>query len=205
MMTSQAQLRKWARISQLTGVGFATLAIVTSMTVAPAFAASSTFSTSKWDSALGRVVHADVTQSVALPSGRILWVFGDTTEVNGRSTVHGFGYPHGSFVTQARGTLAFKAVPGKYGFGWQQVPNWSDGTFFWMSTPIVDRGVLYVLGERIKAERSSFSVVGQYVAEFNVKTLAYKRIIAVPKGKTGKTTWGGVAKGTHGWWLNHQP
>jgi hypothetical protein len=49
--------------------------------------ASTVYATSQWHSALDRVIHADVAQSVTLPSGRILWVFGDTTQVNGKATV----------------------------------------------------------------------------------------------------------------------
>jgi hypothetical protein len=135
-----------------------------------------------------------------LPNGNTLWVFGDTTQVNGVSTVGGFGYPHDSFVTQAAGTMNFTPVTGTYGYGWQQVPNWSDGTYFWMSTPIVDNGTLYVLGSRIQGV-NPFSVVGNYVAEFNANTLAFEDIYPIPMGDTGTTAWGGVAQGPNGWYI----
>jgi hypothetical protein len=158
------------------------------------------FTTDQWASALGKAIHADVAQSVTLPNGTILWIFGDTTQVNGVSTVGGYGYPHDAFVTQAPNTLTFTPVPGKYGYGWAQVPNWPDGTFFWMATPIVDNGTLYVLGSRIQATSTSFSGVGQYVAVFNAKTLAFQQIIQVPTGSTN-IAWGGVAKTSTGWWI----
>jgi hypothetical protein len=158
------------------------------------------FPVTDWNAALGNVIHADVTQSVTLPSGDVLWVFGDTTRVNGVSTVGPYGYPHDAFVVQSAGTLNFRAVAGSYGYGWQQVPNWSDGTYFWMSTPVVDGGVLYVFGERIQGV-SPFTVVGSYVAVFNAATLAFQRVVAVPTGATGTTMWGGIARGSGGWWV----
>lgn len=160
--------------------------------------AATVYTTDQWNTALDSVINADDTQSVALPDGRILWVFGDTISVNGVSTVSGYGYPHDAFVTQAPGTLNFTAQPGQYGYGWQQVPNWSDGTYFWMSTPVVDKGVLYVLGSRISGA-ANFSVVGQYVAVFNASTLAFQRFVQLPGGTTG---WGGIAKTSTGWWVS---
>jgi hypothetical protein len=158
------------------------------------------YTTGQWDSALSSVIHSDNAQSVVLPNGKILWVFGDTTQVNGVSTVGAYGYPHSAFVLQTPGTLTFTAVPGLYGYGWQQVPNWSDGTYFWMSTPVVDHGNLYILGERINGA-SNFSVVGSYVAEFNASTLAFESITQVPGGSTGTTVWGGAYQGNGGWWI----
>lgn len=155
---------------------------------------------SDWNAALEKVIHADVTQSVTLPGGDVLWIFGDTTRVNGVSTVGPYGYPHSAFVRQTAGTLTFAAVPGPFGYGWQQVPNWSDGTYFWMSTPIVDNGSLYVLGERIRGV-SPFTVVGPYVAVFDAATLAFQRIVPLPAGATGTTMWGGVARTGSGWWI----
>ncbi|HSX09780.1 MAG TPA: hypothetical protein VLF93_06520 [Candidatus Saccharimonadales bacterium] len=158
------------------------------------------FTTDQWNAALGQVIHSDVTQSVTLPSGKILWIFGDTVQVNGTSTSGAYGYPHDAFVTQLPNSLSFTAVTGNYGYGWQQVPNWSDGTYFWFVTPIVDNGVLYVLGQRIQGV-NPFTVVGDYVAVFNAKTLAFQKIVQVPGGSTGITTWGGAAKTSTGWWI----
>ena len=158
------------------------------------------YTTDQWDSALGSVIHADVAESVTLPTGSILWIFGDTTQINGKSTVGGYGYPHDAFVEQVPKTLTFTAVPGTYGYGWQQVPNWSDGTYFWMSTPIVDNGNLYILGERIQGV-NPFKVVGNYVAIFNATTLTFQQVVQIPAGSTNTTLWGGVAKTSSGWWI----
>jgi hypothetical protein len=172
---------------------------VSLLTLQPASAATA-FTTSQWDAALAKVINADVAQSVTLPNGKTLWVFGDTTQVNGTSTVGAYGYPHDAFVTQQANSLNFTPVAGKYGYGWQQVPNWSDGTYFWMGAPVVDNGTLYVFGQRISGA-SNFSVVGSYVALFNASTLAFQKIVSVPGGSDGTTGWGGIGKDSAGWWL----
>lgn len=177
----------------------ATVTIVGTVAVYSSFA-STVYSTTQWDNALAKVIHSDVTQSVTLPSGKILWDFGDTTQVNGVNTVHSNGYPHSAFVTQQPGTLSFTAVAGKYGFGWQQVPNWSDGTYFWMGTPVVENGMLYVMGQRIKGV-NPFKILGSYMAVFNASTLAYQKIVQIPGGPDGSTGWEGVTKDANGWWL----
>jgi fibronectin type 3 domain-containing protein len=160
------------------------------------------FTLEDWNTALANVIHSDVTQSVTLPDGRILWTFGDTTKVNGVSTVSGYGYPHSAFVTQEPGTLNFTAVRANYGYGWQPVPNWSDGTFFWMGTPVIDNGTLYVLGTRIKmTSNGGFSVVGRYMASFDAQTLAYQSMIELPGGASGNINWNGITKTPDGWWV----
>lgn len=166
---------------------------------------STLYSTTDWAKAVGAVIHADNTQSVTLPNGNILWVFDDTTQVNGKSTVGAFGYPHDVFVSQTPGTLNFTALAGPYGYGWQQIPNWSDGTYFWPSNLAVDNGTLYIFGSRVQnTSTGGFAVVGQYVAEFNPTTLAYQNIVQVPAGATGQTVWGGmttVSTGAYNGWM----
>ncbi len=160
------------------------------------------FPTSQWNSAIANVIYADNTQSVKLPSGQILWAFGDTTKINDKSVVGTIYYPHNAFVKQAPNSLNFTPVAGKISNKpWQQVPNWSDDTYFWMATPIVDGGSLYVLGERIKGV-VPFSIQGIYVAVFNANTLAYERIVQIPGGSTGKTNWGGVVRTGSGFWIS---
>jgi len=157
--------------------------------------------TAQWDAKLAAVIHSDNTQSVVLPSGKTLWVFGDTTQANGTSVVTSKGFPHDSFVLQDAGAMNFHAVPGSYGYGWQQVPNWADGTYFWMSSPVVDHGTLYILGSRIKGE-SPYKVVGEYAAEFNASTLKFEKMVSVPAGANGQTVWGGIAADSNGWWVS---
>jgi hypothetical protein len=196
------------RLASLAFIGIVALIVTgvvgaaSSKSTATSFASTldTVFSTGDWDTALSNLIHADVSQSVTLPNGSILWVFGDTTQVNGVSTSGAYGYPHDTIATQAPNTLTFTAVPGTYGYGWQQVPNWSDGSYFWMSTPIVYNGHLYILGERVKGV-SPFTVVGDYVAVFNAKTMAFQQITQIPDGSTGNTAWGGVASTSSGWWI----
>lgn len=195
------QLQNWVGVVMgLAVVGGSLLLVSSAASAATIKAAVTPFATSNWDTSMGAAVHGDDAQSVTLPNGNILWVYGDTTQVNGTSTVGAYGYPHDSFVLQKPGTLTFTPVAGSYGYGWQQVPNWSDGTYFWMSSPVVDNGVLYVLGQRIQGV-SPFTVVGNYVAVFNASTLAFQKIVAVPSDATGTSIWGGIAKDSGGWWL----
>lgn len=196
-----AILRGWViRTYQATLFGV-TSALIATTAFGPgqAFAAT-VFSTDTWTTNMGAAIHADVAQSVKLPNGNILWVYGDTTQINGVSTVGAYGYPHSAFVIQNAGSMTFTPKPGNYGYGWQQVPNWSDGTYFWMETPVVDNGILYVLGQRIQGV-SPFTVVGNYVAVFNASTLAFQKVVAIPSDATGTGSWGGIAKDSSGWWI----
>jgi hypothetical protein len=81
------------------------------------------------DAGIAQAIGADVAPSVVLPSGSYagdaLWVFGDTTKVNGVSTTGQFGYPHDAFAVQQPGTATWTVLPGHYGttYGggpWQQ-------------------------------------------------------------------------------------
>jgi hypothetical protein len=181
-------------------VVFLAVAVAGTYMAAMSFAAA-IYSANQWNTNLDKTIHADNTQSVRLPDGRTLWAFGDTIAINGEPTVGLYGYPHDAFVTQAPRSQTFTAVSGKYGYGWQQVPNWSDNSYFWMSSPVVDKGVLYILGQRIQGA-SSFKVVGSYVAVFNASTLAFQKIVPISNGATGQTVWGGIAKNSRGgWWV----
>ena len=51
-------------------------------------------------------------------------------------------------------------------YGWQWVPNWPDGSYFWMAAPAVEGTSLYVIGERISP--SAGKVEGEYTARFAV-------------------------------------
>jgi hypothetical protein len=157
------------------------------------------FTAAEWDAALSGLIRADGTASAVLPDGRIIWTFGDTTAVRGVKTTGYYGYPHGSMATQIPGTLDFGMVPGRYGVNygggpWQQVPNWPDGSWFWMYSPVVDDGMLYVLGVRVAAKAGGFIVLGSYAAEFDAVTLAYRGITALPDGG-----WGAAAPAAGGW------
>jgi hypothetical protein len=160
------------------------------------------------DAGIAQAISADVAASVVLPSGSysgdVLWVFGDTTKVNGVSTTGAFGYPHDAFAVQSPNTTTWTVLPGHYGtsYGggpWQQVPNWSDGTFFWAGGVVVDGSTVYVLGNRISQSGSSITVGDPYAAEFSLATLAYQGIVQLP-GPAGEE-WSGSARASLGWWV----
>lgn len=151
------------------------------------------------NSGIAAVISSDVAASAKLPDGRVLWVFGDTTKVNGVSAVGYYGYPHIAFAVQAApGSPSFTVIPGRYGTSYgtgvkyQQVPNWADGTFFWAGTVLVDHGTVWVIGSRV----SGMTPAASYAAAFTTPALAYIGRRRIPAGQ-----WGGVWRGAKGWWL----
>lgn len=166
------------------------------------------------DSGYAAAIQSDGAASTYDPYiGREVWATGDVTAVDGTSTVGYYGYPHGAFVTEVPGSTSFTVLNGKYGpdyWGgnfpnpahyYQQVPNWSDGTYFWMILPVVEGTKLHVIGVRIQGV-DPFSVVGSYDAVFNAATLAYQGIYPVPAASGD--AWSGIARGSTGWWLTSQ-
>jgi hypothetical protein len=136
--------------------------------------ASTAPTAAQYDAGIAAAVSADVASSVKLPDGNFLWAFGDTTKVNGVSVSGADGYPHDSFAIQAPEQASFTMLAGPYGYGWQQVPNWSNGDYFWANGMVVDGSTLYVYGDQV----SGLSVVGYAVAQFSVSdnSITYKTI-----------------------------
>ncbi len=127
-----------------------------------------------------RVIQADLGASAFDPAtGQQAWVFGDATQISGKSVVSGYGYPHSEFATEVPGSAVFIPQHGPYGYGWQQVPNWPDGTYFWGGGLVADHGSLWLYGQRIRGA-SPFTVTGDYVARFSARTLAFEGITALP-------------------------
>ena len=65
-------------------------------------------------------------------------------------------------------------------YGWQWVPDWPDGSYFWMAAPAVEGSSLYVIGERISP--TAGAVEGEYTARFTVgagDALTYQGITAL--------------------------
>lgn len=147
------------------------------------------------EAAYSAVISADVASTVPMPDGTVLWLAGDAGMINGQVVWD----PHGEFVRQsAPGSTDFTALRTVAGNGvqagrWQQVPNWSDGTVFWMAAGAVDNGVLHVFGERVNL--NTLAIIGYYDATFDASTLAYQGIAAIPAGVSA------IAQGTGGWWL----
>ena len=111
-----------------------------------------------------QVLIAAVAASARLPDGAQAYVFGDTVAVNGQVICGPFrcpyGYPHDSIAIQRPGTATFRmqsCAAAGCPYGWQQVPDWPDGSYFWMAAPAVEGSSLYVIGERISQARSRAS------------------------------------------------
>lgn len=152
--------------------------------------------TAQMGAAFASVISADVDSTVKLPDGNMLWITGDITKANGQVMTGSF--PHSGFVTQAPGKAAFTVLSGPYGQGYQQVPDWTDGTFFWAAAGVVDNGWLYVFGSRIQATGPGpfdFTVIGNYMARFSLPALTYQDIASVPAPVSS------VTFGNTGWWL----
>jgi len=155
-------------------------------------------------------VRSDLAASARLPDGGQVYVFGDTVAVNGRvicgPAACPDGYPHDSIAVQRPGTATFamqSCAAAGCPYGWQQVPDWPDGSYFWMAAPAVDGTSLYVTGERIS--RTAGAAEGEYTARFTVgagDTLTYQGITALT-GPAGESQWGSAAAdpGGRGWWL----
>jgi hypothetical protein len=163
-----------------------------------------------YDLGVAAAVRSDLTASVQLPDGGQVYVFGDTLAVNGQ-VICGpshcpYGYPHDSIAIQRPGTATFRmqsCAAAACPYGWQWVPNWPDGSYFWMAAPAVEGNSLYVIGERIS--RSAGAVEGEYTARFTVgadDALTYQGITALT-GAANDSQWGSATPdpGGRGWWL----
>jgi hypothetical protein len=126
-----------------------------------------------YDRGVAAAVRSDLGASVRLPDGGQVYVVGDTVAVNGQ-VICGpshcpYGYLHDSIAIQRPGTATFRmqsCAAAACPCGWQQVPDWPDGSYFWMAAPAVEGDSLYVIGERIS--RSAGAVEGEYAARFTV-------------------------------------
>jgi hypothetical protein len=140
-----------------------------------------------YDRGVAAAVRSDLAASVRLPDGGQVYVFGDTVAVNGQVICGPSrcpdGYPHDSIAIQRPGTATFamqSCAAAGCPYGWQQVPDWPDGSYFWMAAPAVAGGSVYVTGERIS--RTAGAAGGEYTARFTVgagDALTYQGITAL--------------------------
>jgi len=166
-----------------------------------------------YDRGVAAAVRSDLAASVRLPDGGQAYLFGDTVAVNGQVICGPSrcpdGYPHDSVAIQRPGTATFAMQPCAAAgcpYGWQQVPDWPDGSYFWMAAPAVKGGSLYIIGERISPTAGEAGAVeGEYMARFTVgpgDALTYQGITALT-GPAGESQWGSATPdpGGRGWWL----
>ena len=163
-----------------------------------------------YDLGVAAAVRSDLAASVRFPDGGQVYVFGDTLAVNGQ-VICGpsrcpHGYPHDSIAIQRPGTATFRmqsCAAAGCPYGWQWVPDWPDGSYFWMAAPAVTGNSLYVIGERISP--SAGAVEGEYTARFTVgagDALTYQGITALT-GAADDSQWGSATPDPRdrGWWL----
>ena len=166
-----------------------------------------------YDQGVAAAVRSDLAASVRLPDGGQAYLFGDTLAVNGQVICGPSrcpdGYPHDSIAIQRPGTATFamqSCAAAGCPYGWQQVPDWPDGSYFWMAAPAVKGTSLYVIGERISPSAGEVGEVeGEYTARFTVgagDALSYQGITALT-GAAGESQWGSATPdpGGRGWWL----
>jgi hypothetical protein len=163
-----------------------------------------------YDRGVAAAVRSDLAASVQLPGGGQAYLFGDTVAVNGQVICGPSrcpdGYPHDSIAIQRPGSATFamqSCAAARCPYGWQQVPDWPDGSYFWMAAPAMEGNSLYVIGERIG--RSAGTVEGEYTARFTLgagDALTYQGITALT-GAAGDSQWGSAAADPsgRGWWL----
>src|SRR6201996_8238722 len=163
-----------------------------------------------YDRGVAAAVRSDLAASAGLPDGGQAYVFGDTVAVNGQVICGPSrcpdGYPHDSIAIQRPGTATFamhSCAAAGCPYGWQQVPDWPDGSYFGMAAPAVDGTSLYVIGERIS--QPAGAVEGEYTARFTVgpgDALTYQGITALT-GPADDSQWGSATldPGGRGWWL----
>jgi hypothetical protein len=159
-----------------------------------------------YDQGVAAAVRSDLGASVRLPDGGQVYLFGDTVAVNGQVICSPsrcpHGYPHDSIAIQRPGTATFgmqSCAAAGCPYGWQQVPDWPDGSYFWMAAPAVEGDSLYVIGERISQP------AGAVEGEFTVgagDALTYQGITALT-GAADDSQWGSATADPdgRGWWL----
>jgi hypothetical protein len=110
----------------------------------------------------------DQAASLVLPSGQVLWLFGDT--VQGTQAPTG-GYDlgtrmvHNSFLVQDGGCLTAVNGPDRT----EVIPNASNGDWYWPQSALLEKGMLVVLATRVRRTgpgSMDFRTVGTDAAVF---------------------------------------
>lgn len=110
----------------------------------------------------------DQAASLALPRGRVLWLFGDTvqgTQAPAGGYAPGSRMVHNSFLVQDGGCLT--AVNGLGGA--EVIPSASNGDWYWPQSALLEKGKLIVLATRVRRTgpgSMDFRTVGTDAAVF---------------------------------------
>lgn len=174
-------------------------AVVAGALALAAPAGASTSPVAAYDAGI-QVIYSDTGSSVQLSGGRTLWAAGDTLQVNHKATCCAYGYPHNVLYEEMAGSAKFTPLAGKFGYGWQAVPNWParcktcGQTFFWPGGFLATATTVYLYGAEVAAPGT---VVGDAVAWFDARTLAFEGRVRLHSAQM----WSNAVPARGGWWM----
>ena len=148
----------------------------------------------------GKLYHGDLGKSVALPNGKILWVFGDTLIGTSGATKLTVGIHNSGLLTE-NGCIS--AVTGPLDANGNEttwvtpnattdVPNLDD--YYWASTPFMDGSTLRMFLSHMYNDAYGFHNIGVDLASFDVSsgTPVLQSVVQTPGSANGNTapSWG---------------
>lgn len=147
----------------------------------------------------GKWYHGDYGQSVLLPNGKTLWVYGDTligtsAAVKANTFIHnsailvekGCATPLTGTLTSAKKETAWMTPPAAI-----DLPNKDD--YYWINTPFMDGSTLRIFLSHMYNDASGFHPVGSDIATFTISN-------GVPKLSSITKTPGSAGNGNTPFW-----
>ncbi|MGZ8762560.1 MAG: hypothetical protein ACXW2Y_04485 [Acidimicrobiia bacterium] len=148
-----------------------------------------------FDARTGDWAGADGAIDVALPDGRVIWLFGDTFAgvLNGRTLQPGFRMPHNSFQVQTAACFA-PQLGGAFTARTSRIAEPAPGEWYW---PIDG----YVVGNEVRISMYhmrhtdgppgwDWAVVGMHVATLRLPDLVVTSVTANPAGSSNGAHYG---------------
>lgn len=154
----------------------------------------------------GKWYHADFGQSVKLPNGKIMWVFGDTFIATAGATKSNLLVNNTALITE-KGCITAITGPMVNGketawikpTGTNDLPNLQD--YYWPSTPFMDGSTLRMFLLHMYNDNNGFHVIGTDLASFSLLT-GQPRLSSVVKtvgsASYDATPWWGAAAISNG-------